>query len=188
MSHPLSNGNSGPDFRASPGHRPAPLAHAGHARVRRTRPTIHELLPRVMRAIGVVEKRREHLEHHYRFRSVDDALNAVQPVLVQHRVSVSFNCFDHRITMHRLADGRGRARSVCRATLSLELTFWAPDGSSVTSTAVGEGCDATGDKASAKAMASAMKHALFYGLLIPVGVDDFGELQAGHGETEQEAP
>lgn len=125
---------------------------------------IHRLLPRVMRDIGCVAKSQSDSQGRFRFRSIDDALNAVQPVLVQHEVCVSFTCRDHHLSVQRASGGIR-----CRATLLLELRFWAADGSYVASVAAGEGYDEDGDKATGKAMSNAMKYALFFGLMIPAG-------------------
>lgn len=139
--------------------------------------SIHQLLPRVMKEIGAVAKANIHRQMAYRFRSIDDALNAIQPALVKHRVAVSFRCYDHRTETQRVRE-RGAERLLQRTWLLLELTFWAPDGSSLSSTAAGEGLDIDGDKSTAKAMANAMKYALFFGLLIPVGYDPDPRLAA----------
>jgi len=150
--------------------------------------SIHEVLPRVMRDVGAIGKSQQNTERNYRFRSIDNALNAVNPVLIDHDVSVSIRCFDHRIQVQRDRDRYGNPRTLCRATLLLEVTFWAPDGSSVASTAAGEGLDLNGDKATAKAMSAAMKYALYFGLMIPVrrGEVEDGELdRAGENSPQK---
>jgi len=131
-------------------------------------PSIFSLLPQIMQDVGTIEKK-QHGEAAYRFRSIDDAMNAISPVLVTHGVSTSFRCFDHQLHFQRDRDRFGNQHTKCRATLSLELTFWGPDGSHISSTAAGEGVDHDGDKATCKAMSTAMKYALFFGLMVPPG-------------------
>jgi len=132
---------------------------------------IHALLPAVMEDVGIIAKSQTNAERNYQFRSLDDVLNAIQPVLVSHGICTSVRCFDHRLQQQRLRDRYGNERAISRASLMLELTFWARDGSNIASIAAGEGQDVDGDKATGKAMASAMKYAMLFGLVIPAGPD-----------------
>ena len=62
--------------------------------------------------------------------------------------------------------------------LTVEFTFWAEDGSSVSCTMIGEAMD-SGDKASNKAMSTALKYALMQMFMIPT---------EEHIDTEYESP
>jgi len=137
-----------------------------------TKPTkdIYALMPLFIRDVGAIPKGKKNPALGYKFRSIDDVLNAVHPVVVKHGISLSFECHDYHtevIIRTVMKSGKPTDNQVYRATLLLSLTFWAPDGSSVTSTAAGEGLDFGGDKATNKAMSAAFKYACFFGLAIP---------------------
>ena len=70
-------------------------------RVRPSPRSIHALLPKVMLDIGVIGKSQVNRERNDRFRSIDDTLNAIQPVLVKHGISDFFRCFNHHLEAHR---------------------------------------------------------------------------------------
>jgi hypothetical protein len=132
---------------------------------------IYSLLPKVMADIGNISKEGRNNQQNYNFRGIDQALNAIGPVLQKHGVSVSVSVENHQhelITVH-LGD---RERTDSRVTLLLVVRFYAPDGSYIENKTAGEGWDAGGDKATNKAMSAAMKYALFFGLVIPVNADD----------------
>ena len=149
--------------------------------------SIHALLPKVMRDVGVIGKSQVNRERNYRFRSIDDTLNTVQPVLVKYGISVSIRCFDHHLDGRRETVRSGRARTVYRASLMLELAFWAPDGTCRSMTAAGEGQDEAGDKATNKAMSAAMKYAILFGLMVPVGKGDVEESDLPESSPEPPA-
>lgn len=119
-------------------------------------------MPKVMKSIGAIAKDRKC--QNFKFRGVDDVLNQLQPALVEHGVSISVKVKDH---VMRREGGQG-AKFTMTASLKLILTFFAPDGSSVTSSAFGEAIDYSGDKATSKAMSSAFKYVCFLGLVIPL--------------------
>ncbi len=133
---------------------------------------IYKLMPLVIRDVGAIPKANQNKAQNYRFRSIDDVLNAIHPVLVQHNVAISFETTDYKTDVTTRKVGNKESQ-VYRATLLMRVTFWASDGSSITSTAAGEGLDYGGDKATNKAMSAAFKYACFFGLAIPfVETDD----------------
>jgi hypothetical protein len=140
-------------------------------------------MPKVMSEIGAIPKGHRNKQQNYRFRSVDDVLNALHPVLVRNYVSFASEAHDHRMTIVEEPKPGGGVRRISRATLSVDVTFYAPDGSSIVSTAAGEGVDYNGDKATNKAMAAAFKYALFYGLVIPLA-----EIEDSDADAPQPEP
>lgn len=135
-------------------------------------PAIYRLMPQVIRDVGAIPKTNRNKAQNYKFRSIDDVLNAIHPVLVKHGISISFVVMEYKTeTIARSVPGK--AGNVYRATLLMAVSFWAEDGSCITSTAAGEGLDFGSDKATNKAMSAAFKYACFFGLAIPfVDVDD----------------
>ena len=116
-----------------------------------------------MADIGAIGKDQKNQQQRYNFRGIDDVLNHCNPALVKHGVSVGVEVIDHSIEEVQTQKGF-RTRAVAK----MAVTFFAPDGSCVSNTTVGEAADYNGDKATNKAMAAAMKYAFFFGLVIPV--------------------
>ena len=127
---------------------------------------IFDLLPKVARDVGAIGKDNRNQQQNYAFRSVDQVLNHLHSALTKHGVALSISVRDRATTTFEKDK-----KVIARTCLLLDVTFHAPDGSSLTSTAAGEGMDFGGDKASNKAMAAAFKYAIFLGLCIPVSAD-----------------
>jgi DNA-binding phage protein len=157
---------------------------------------IHELMPLVMADVGAIPKACKNTQQHYSFRSIDQVLNAIHPVLVKHKVSLSIATNDYRTeVVKELKPNNQGDRTIYRTSLRLSVHFWAPDGSRLTSTSAGEGLDYGGDKATNKAMSAAFKYALFFGLAIPLDasqIDDSDradlpkDVAAGAQQAQQE--
>jgi len=93
--------------------------------------------------------------------------NRFQPLFARHGVFTYPKVVDQvRETATSKSGGR-----LQYATVTVEYTFAADDGSSITATVVGEGMDSS-DKASNKAMAAAHKYALCQVLNIPYKIID----------------
>lgn len=127
---------------------------------------IHELMPLVMRDIVAIPKTR-HADK-YKFRGVDEVLNAIHPILVEHHISLSVMCRDRMTETIKEQTANKGERIIYRVLCYVDVTFWAPDGSHVVSSMLGEGQDYGGDKASNKAMSAGYKYAMFLGLAIPL--------------------
>jgi len=141
---------------------------------------IYKLLPRVMADVGAIPLGHRNKAQSYQFRSVYDVLNAVHPTLVRHGVSLGTSVENYQTAVEREAKaGNQGERLVYRATLLLNVRLSAPDGSSVTFTAAGEGIDYGGDKATNKAMSAAFKYAMFLGLAIPIAPGDADDSDEG---------
>lgn len=136
-------------------------------------PTIHQIMPLVMRDLGAIPKSNRNREQNYRFRGVDDVLNAVHPILCKHGISLAVRARNLKTEtrVEPKAGGRGE-RTVYRSTLDMDVAMFAPDGSSVVHTTCGEGLDYGGDKATNKAMSAAFKYAICLGLVAPVEAGD----------------
>ena len=153
---------------------------------------ILELLPKVMEDIGKIgidNRANMGSGGNYTFRGIDDALNHCSPILVKHGVCVTFNVTNKEVKYQERKDRYDNIKIDTCVYLDVEIGFHAPDGSTLKNTLSGEGKDA-GDKATNKALSSAMKYGLFFGLVIPVdkrSVDD-SDYSAVQPEQAIDAP
>jgi len=129
------------------------------------KPTVQEAMVAVMASVGAIGKGRQAPAEAggYRFRGIDEVLNALHPALVEHGVIVTPE------VLERSVDQQGKWRLV---SLLVRYTFHGPAGDTLACSAWGEGRDTT-DKAAAKAMSTAMKTAMFQALAIPVEGSSF---------------
>lgn len=124
---------------------------------------IYKLLSDVMAEVGSVGKGSKASDKigGYKFRGIDAVMLALQPALIKCGVIVLPEVLD--CTHSEYAVGSGKMQHYL---VKVRYTFYAPDGSSVSCVAMGEGAD-KGDKGVNKAMAGAMKYAITQSLSIP---------------------
>lgn len=100
----------------------------------------------------------------YRYRSIDDVLNGLAPLLAKHRL-----CVLPRVLERQVIERQGEEQLLVDVTLRVAFSMVsAEDGSSHLVEAYGEAFDA-GDKGTAKAMSAAYKSAMIQAFCIPVG-------------------
>lgn len=149
-------------------------------------PEIYDRLSKVMEDVGAIRKGQKNEFDRYNFRGIDDVYNAVQPALVKHGVLIVPEVTNCSMDAYETAKGA----IMQRAILTIAYHFWAPDGSEVVTTVVGEGAD-RGDKAINKAHSSAYKNALFQTLCIPTEEKSDSEFSSPEGQAvkpEKEQP
>jgi hypothetical protein len=129
--------------------------------------------PQVYRAITAIAaelsgagipKRHRNERDDYRYRSIDDVLNRLSPLLARHKLCVLPRVLE-RTSTDRIGDG-----DLLLVGVTLKVAFdlvSSADGSSHTVEAFGEALDAS-DKATAKAMSSSYKHAMLQTFCVPV--------------------
>lgn len=98
-----------------------------------------------------------------RFRGVEQAMNEMSPIMVNHGITVSAKYSDLIVNERAKAEAGKATRFV---TLKGAFTFAAEDDSSVTSEAYGEAMD-SGDKAVIKAQSVAFRTAIFQLFVVP---------------------
>ena len=98
----------------------------------------------------------------YNFRGIDDVYNALNPVMAELGLFVAPKIIDQRREERKTASGGLLLYTI----LTVEYTMYAPDGSNITMTVVGEAMD-SGDKSTNKAMSAALKYAMFQLFMIP---------------------
>jgi hypothetical protein len=105
----------------------------------------------------------------YKYRSIDDVLDRLAPLLARHRLCVLPRALERHVSER--ADEQNRLLLHVALRVSFTLTS-VEDGTSHTVEAYGEALDG-GDKATAKAMSAAYKVAMVQSFCIPVrGVED----------------
>jgi hypothetical protein len=133
-----------------------------------TKPTVYEALAAVMTDVRAVGKEQRNTDQNYRFRGIDDVVNAVGPALRTHGVILLPELLD--VSYRDVRTTRDKpAREV---TVRVRYTFIGPAGDSSLPVVVpGESMD-SGDKGTAKAMSVAMRIALLQALCLPTDEPD----------------
>lgn len=123
---------------------------------------IYESISAIMQDGYAIGKNKRNDQQHFLYRGIDDVMNTFQPLLSKYKVFVVPEVLSAQREERQTTKGGNLIYSV----LTIHYTFYAEDGSSVSAVVVGEGMD-SGDKASNKAMAVAMKYAMFQTFCIP---------------------
>ena len=123
---------------------------------------IFEKLAAIQQDIEPIGKNQKNAGQGFMFRGVDAVYNALHPLLAAHEVFTTSKIIN-AIREEKETKNGGK---VIYSIIDVEFTFYAKDGSSVSTQARGEGMD-SGDKASNKAMAVAHKYALTQTFTIP---------------------
>jgi hypothetical protein len=134
-------------------------------------------IPLVMGDVGAIGKSGVNRDQNYKFRSIDDVYNKLQPALQKNGVF-----FIPQVIESKEEHGQTKSGSKnVRVKLRVKYTIYADDGSSIEAIVEGEGID-TSDKATNKALTAAFKYMLIQIFCIAVegSVDadnEFPELQ-----------
>lgn len=124
--------------------------------------------------IGIGKTQKNEAQN-YRFRGVEQAMNEMSPIMVNHGITVASSYSELNVT-ERAKDGGKATRFV---TLKGAFTFRAEDDSSIQTEAFGEAMD-SGDKAVIKAQSVAYRTAIFQLFVVPTmsmdsELDDSGD-------------
>jgi len=134
----------------------------------------------VMRDMDHVGKTGDNREQHYKFRPVDEFMNALHVPLVRHGVIMTPKVLTRDSFERDRRNRQGEIIGVMRVVeLLVEFTFHSPDGTTIVAVAAGEGADVA-DKATNKAMAGAFKYAIMQTFMVPTR-----ELQDGDEDTPE---
>lgn len=136
-----------------------------------TGPQIYRAISKVIEELSVsgIPKRHTNEEEHYKYRSIDDLLNRLAPILAKQKVCVLPRVIEREAVQLDRACGDRIGSVLLRVAFDLVS---ARDGSTHTIEAYGEAFDA-GDKGTSKAMSAAFKTAVVQAFCIPVaGLDD----------------
>jgi len=133
---------------------------------------IFKKIPKIMSLVGVVWKDRKNEQQGYKFRGIDDMYNALN----KHLSDEGVFCTSEVLKDEREERLTKNGWLLMYSILTMKFTFFAEDGSSVSSTTIGEAMD-TGDKSMNKAMSTAYKYALMQIFCIPTEEDKDTENQ-----------
>ncbi len=111
----------------------------------------------------------------YKFRGVDQIYNELHSILAKHGVFTTSEVKDIKHDHVTAKNQYGKEQTITRCIATIAFTFWAEDGSSVTSEATGEQLDFH-DRATAGAFSDADKTALLKVFKIPTDEQKDAEL------------
>lgn len=114
---------------------------------------IYQLIPKIMQEVGAVGKGGYNAFDKYKFRSIDDIYNALQPVLAKNGVFIVPRIISSIENTIQSQAGKDQIR----IKIKVEYKICAPDGSFVESIFEGEGIDRS-DKATNKAAQASFKY------------------------------
>lgn len=123
---------------------------------------IYEAITGIMNEGYAIGKEKRNQQQGFMYRGIDDVMNVFQPLLAKYKVFIVPEVVEQLREDRQTSKGGNLIYSV----MKMRYTFYAEDGTSVSAVVVGEGMD-SGDKASNKAMAVAMKYAMFQVFCIP---------------------
>lgn len=123
---------------------------------------IYEAISNVMADIGAVGKNNTNQFDKYKFRGIDDVMNALYPAMVKNHVFVTPEVLESQREERASKDGKNMMYTI----LKIKYTFYTDDGSNVECVVVGEAMDRS-DKSTNKAMSAGFKYACFQTFCIP---------------------
>lgn len=130
--------------------------------------TIYQIIPRVRAEVGAIRKDQEASGGaRYRFRSSDQIINALAPVLNKYGVFTTVEDFDYA---HEVTETASK-KVLTTVTLRKRVRFYGPQGDFVESVVAGENSDYS-DKATGGASTYAYRYALVQTFVLPTDEDD----------------
>lgn len=128
---------------------------------------IYRKMSDVMREIGAIGKDQKNQAQGFKFRGIDQFVNALYPALTKNGVFMAPRALRHDQELKDVVRSNGKSGVDKHVSIMMEYTFYAEDGSSVTVGPIpAEGLD-SGDKATNKALSAALKYALIQTFSIP---------------------
>ena len=153
-------------------------------------PQIYTLLGKAMADIGAIGKDSVNQQQGFKYRGIDAVYNTLYPVMAKYGLFITPEILDHKReerTSTKSYNGQTKTSTLLYSIITVRYTVYAPDGSCVHMTVIGEGMD-SGDKATNKAMSIAMKYAMFQLFMIPTeAVDPDSECHEVDPQTPQSA-
>lgn len=123
---------------------------------------IYQSITEILSEVPAIKKTKKNTTQGFMFRGIDDVMNKFQPLLAKHKVFIVPQVIEQAREERQTLKGATLIYSICK----VKYTFYAEDGSTIEAVVIGEGMD-SGDKATNKAMAIAMKYAMFQVFCIP---------------------
>lgn len=128
---------------------------------------IYKKMSAVMSDIKAVAKDQKNTQQGFKFRGIDQFVNALYPALTKHGVFMAPRAVRFESELKEVVRSSGKAGTDKHVSIMMEYDFFAEDGSKVTVGPIpAEGLD-SGDKATNKALSAALKYALIQTFSIP---------------------
>lgn len=145
---------------------------------------IYQSIADIMQEVPSIGKDKTNKQQGFKYRGIDDVMNAFQPILAKNKVFIVPEVLNQVREERTTKSGGNLIYSIC----TIKFKFYAEDGSSVEAITIGEGMDSA-DKATNKAMAVAMKYAMFQVFCIPTEemVDPDAETPPESKKNEQKS-
>lgn len=133
---------------------------------------IYRLIGKAIGEIGAIAKDKRNPQQGFMYRGIDQVYNALNPVMAKLGLFITPEILDQRREERQTSKGGALIYTI----LTIRFTVYAPDGSNVSLSVIGEAMD-SGDKSTNKAMSVAMKYAMFQLFCIPTEemIDPDGE-------------
>ena len=144
---------------------------------------IYAAISKIMAEVGHIGKDRNNQQQGFKYRGIDDAYNALNPLLAKYGVFTVPEVLDK--TREERTNAKGT--TLAFTCLRMKYTFFASDGTSVSAIVEGEGMD-SGDKSSNKAMAVAHKYALLQVFCIPTEEQKDPDAESHEVKPRDEVP
>jgi ERF superfamily len=141
---------------------------------------IYKKMSQVMAEIKSVGKDQKNIQQGFKFRGIDQFVNALYPALVKNGVFISPRCVKETHELRDVVRSNGKQGADKHVSILMEYDFFAEDGSKVTIGPIpAEGLD-SGDKATNKALSAALKYALIQTFSVPT--EDMAEADSDSPE------
>lgn len=132
-----------------------------------TEKLIYKKMIEVMKEVGAIGKEQRNTAQNFSFRGIDQFVNALYPALTKAGVFMAPSVISEGHELREVLRSGGRTGVDKHVHLLVKYTFYAEDGSSVEIGPIAsEGLD-SGDKATNKALSSALKYALIQTFSVP---------------------
>ncbi len=130
-------------------------------------PLIYSKMLAVKKDIGSVGKDQKNTGQGWKFRGIDQFVNALHPILNKHGVGILPSVIQHAEPKFiTTTNKQGIEKTSKQSHVVMQYKFFAEDGSSVDVTIPSEGVD-PGDKGTNKALSAALKYALIQTFCVP---------------------
>lgn len=127
---------------------------------------IYQNIIKAMNEVNSISKDNYNNLQKFKFRGIDDVMNAMHPILAKNNIFVAPEVEDFSREERTSKNGG----LIIYTIATIKFTFYAEDGSNIVVKVIGEAMD-SGDKGMNKAMSIAYKYALFQVFCIPTEDD-----------------
>lgn len=147
---------------------------------------IFKKMSEVMKDVKAVTKDQKNVAQGFKFRGIDQFVNALYPALTKHGVFMAPRATHFAHELKDVVRSNGKTGVDKHVSIQMEYDFYAEDGSKVTVGPIpAEGLD-SGDKATNKALSAALKYALIQTFSVPtedMAEADLDSPEIGYSKT-----